>query len=87
MIPFRLYISTNSVALFGSYFAYEDYQDSEYDEGDAESSDGRYIAGNGGVGGGGKGSASEHYGLNGRHVVKTPVHSQLDHQPKPSQMV
>ena len=75
-----------NLALFGSYFAYEDYQDSEYDEGDAESSDGRYIAGNGGVGGKG-GSASEHYGLNGRHVVKTPVHSQLDHQPKPSQMV
>jgi len=36
------------MALFGSYFAYEDYQDSEYDDGDADTasgSDGRYIAG------------------------------------------
>ena len=39
------------MALFGSYFAYEDYQESEYDEGDADSAVSsdprRYVPGRG----------------------------------------
>ena len=37
------------MALFGSYFAYEDYQESEYDEGDVDSASSsdprRYVPG------------------------------------------
>lgn len=80
------------MALFGSYFAYEDYQESEYDEGDADSAVSsdprRYVPGAHEANSNGKMSSTlnGHYsGHNGQRMIKTG----LDHQqkPKPSQMV
>ena len=73
------------MALFGSYFAYEDYQESEYDEGDVDSAVStdprRYAPGNHEAStSNGKMSSTlnGHYKLNGQRVVKAG----LDHQPK-----
>ena len=66
------------MALFGSYFAYEDYQESEYDEGDVESASSsdprRYVPGDAKM----SSSLNGHYSQNGQRIIKTG----LDHQQK-----
>ena len=71
------------IALIGSYFAYEDYQDSEYeDEDELDQS-----ASQGPVGLVGPDQNNRRTYTIGRNYAAHDQNRQFDHQPKPSQMV